>query len=171
MDEVLDHFGYEGPVQRVYINDNLEKNIRRAFERLRDNDECRGDGRAAQARRIADFCFGINESRLMSAKTGGAAISLGRVQTPTLGLVVRRDEEIMGHTAVMYHIARATLSIDGRDVEFTFKPDKDILDPDSGKLVDRAAAQEALDELAASRPAPLSARWSGSATRHRCPTT
>lgn len=148
VDEVLDHFGYEGPVQRVYINDNLEKNIRRAFERLRDNDECRGDGRAAQARRIADFCFGINESRLMSAKTGGAAISLGRVQTPTLGLVVRRDEEIMGHTAVMYHIARATLSIDGRDVEFTFKPDKDILDPDSGKLVDRAAAQEALDELA-----------------------
>ena len=132
VDEVLDHFGYEGPVQRVYINDNLEKNIRRAFERLRDNDECRGDGRAAQARRIADFCFGINESRLMSAKTGGAAISLGRVQTPTLGLVVRRDEEIMGHTAVMYHIAHATLSIDGRDVEFTFKPDKDLHVPDSG---------------------------------------
>lgn len=155
VDEVLDHFGYEGPVQRVYINDNLDKNIRRAFERMRDNDECRGDGRAAQARRIADFCFGINESRLMSAKTGGAAISLGRVQTPTLGLVVRRDEEILGHAAVMYHIARAVLSVDGREAEFTFKPDKDVLDHESGKMTDRSVAQEALDELAAAASGTL----------------
>ena len=73
VDEVLDFLGYTGPVERVYVNDNLEKNIRRAFENLRDNAECRGDGEAAAARSIADFCFGINESRLISARTGGAA--------------------------------------------------------------------------------------------------
>lgn len=149
VDEVLDFLGYTGPVERVYVNDNLEKNIRRAFENLRDNAECRGDGEAAAARSIADFCFGINESRLISARTGGAAVSVGRVQTPTLGLIVRRDEEILGHTATEYHIGRARIAVDGRELPFKFKPSEALLDPDAKKCLDKDALMRAMDELPA----------------------
>lgn len=147
VDEVLDHFGYKGPVERVYINDNLDKNIKRAFGHLKDNEACRGDGRAAMARKVADFCFGINESRLMTARTGGVALSVGRVQTPTLGLVVRRDEEIMNHTASDYHVARAKVLVDGCEMAFSFKPAPEALDEECGKLLDRQVAETALRDL------------------------
>ena len=91
MDEVLDYLGYDDRVLRVYVNDNIEKNIRRAFEDLRPNGECRGAGRAAYARQMADMCFGVNETRL-ATKRLGQLFTVGRVQTPTLGLVVNRDE-------------------------------------------------------------------------------
>lgn len=148
VDEVLDFLGYTGKVERVYVNDNLEKNIRKAFENLRDNEECRGDGEAAAARSIADFCFGINESRLISARTGGAAVSVGRVQTPTLGLIVRRDEEILAHRSVPYYIGRAAIAVDGRELSFKFKPAESLLDAESKKCLDKAALMEAMEDLA-----------------------
>lgn len=144
VDEVLDYLGYRGRVERVYVNDNLEKNIRRAFGRLVDNRECRAAGEAALARQVADFCFGVNESRLIAAKAGrGIALSVGRVQTPTLGLVVRRDDEIMGHVSREYYTARATVEVDGSPLEFEFKPDKRLLDSDDGKLCLSREAMEA----------------------------
>lgn len=144
VDEVLDYFGYTGPVQRVYINDNLTKNIVKAFGRLKDNRECRRDGEAALARSIADFCFGVNESRLIAIKAGGAHLSVGRVKTPTLGLVVRRDEEIMGHHAREYYTGTAQVEIDGVVYGFAFKPNESMLDPDLKKCCDRAAMERAL---------------------------
>lgn len=163
VDEVLDYLGYTGAVERAYVNDNLEKNIRRAFANLKDNRECRGDGEAAAARSIADFCFGINESRLISARTGGAAVSVGRVQTPTLGLIVRRDEEILNHTSTPYHVGRARIAVDGRELSFKFKPSGELIEADTGKCTDKAALTRAMDELPASGELEAkveAARWS-----------
>ena len=44
VDELLDYLGYKGEVLRVYVNDNIEKNIQKAFERLVPNGECRNAG-------------------------------------------------------------------------------------------------------------------------------
>lgn len=85
IDEIIDYFGFTKPVYRVYINDNIGENIRAEFRNLKDNKECRRDGDAAYARQMADCCFGINESRLVSIKNS-CKLSVGRVQTPTLGL-------------------------------------------------------------------------------------
>ena len=63
VDELLDYLGYTGKVERVYVNDNIEKNIVRAFDNLVPNDSCRGAGNAAYARQMADMCFGVNETR------------------------------------------------------------------------------------------------------------
>lgn len=46
------------------MNDNIEKNIVKAFDKLVPNDSCRGAGNAAYARQMADMCFGVNETRL-----------------------------------------------------------------------------------------------------------
>lgn len=128
VDEVLDYLGYEGEVLRVYVNDNIEKNIVKAFERLVPNEQCRPAGDAAYARQMADKCFGVNETRLATKRLGGL-FSVGRVQTPTLGLVVNRDEAIENHVTRKYYELTATggcADASGAPV-FKFKPGKDML--------------------------------------------
>ena len=97
VDEVLEYLGWQGKTLRVFVNDNIEKNIVRAFENLKENSECEATGRAAYGRQMADMCFGVNETRL-ATKCLGKLLSVGRVQTPTLGLIVQRDLAIEGHS-------------------------------------------------------------------------
>ena len=155
VDELLDFLGYTGPVSRVLVNDNIDRNIRRAFERMDDNASHEGAGRAANARAIADFCFGANETRLATLRAAhGTLLSVGRVQTPTLGLVVRRDLEIAGHRASDYFALAAECSVDGAGpVEFRVEPDGRWLDGE-GRLSDERSAAELRD---------LAARASGEA--------
>lgn len=101
VDELVDYIGYDGPVWRVLVNDNIDANIRRAFENLRPNDEFRGLSEAAYARQMADMCLGVSESRLATMRIG-KRVSVGRVQTPTLGLVVRRDAAVDAHVPETY---------------------------------------------------------------------
>ena len=132
VDEVLEYLGYEGPVQRVFVSDNIEANILRAFANLKDNAECAGAGRAAFARSIGDICFGVNESRLASLSLG-AKLSVGRVQTPTLGLVVSRDLQIEAHVKRKHYELVAHAELDGAPLAFKLKPASGILD--DGKRV------------------------------------
>lgn len=129
VDELLDYLGYDGKVLRVYVNDNIEKNIVRAFDHLLPNEECRPAGEAAYARQMADMCFGANETRLATMRLGGL-FSVGRVQTPTLGLVVSRDEAIEQHVSRKYYELAATGNCPDADrpVVFKFKPNKELLD-------------------------------------------
>lgn len=120
VDELLEYLQYTGKVERVYVNDNIEKNIRRAFEQLRNNSECRGAGDAAYARQMADLCFGVNESRLATLRLG-SLFTVGRVQTPTLGLVVLRDEQIEHHIKRKYYELTAFGACADTDTELTFK--------------------------------------------------
>lgn len=128
VDEVLDYLDYTGKVERVYVNDNIEKNIIKAFDHLIPNEECRAVGDAAYARQMADMCFGVNETRLATKRLGGL-FSVGRVQTPTLGLVVKRDEAIKNHVKRKYYELTATgscLDLDDQPT-FKFKPGKELL--------------------------------------------
>lgn len=149
VDELLDYLGWDGPVKRVLVNDNIDKNIRLAFERMRGNDECRGAGRAANARAIADFAFGASESRLATLRAGrGTLLSVGRVQTPALGLVVRRDEEIAAHIAQTYFVVSAVGTVGGQQgLKFTLVPKADLLDEDK-RLSDKEVAERCRVECA-----------------------
>lgn len=148
VDELLEYLGYDGPVRRVLINDSIDRNIRRAFERLEDNVAHLGASRSANSRAIADFAFGVNESRLATIRAGrGHLLSVGRVQTPTLGLVVRRDEEIAGHVASTYFVVSGLGEVDGKDaLRFTLSPAKSLLD-DDGRLSSKEAADDARAEV------------------------
>ena len=95
IDELLEFLGWSGPVMRVMVNDSIDRNIRRAFENMEPNGPHMAAGRSSNARRMADACFGFNESRLASIRAGhGRKLTVGRVQTPTLGLVVERTLEV-----------------------------------------------------------------------------
>ncbi len=128
VDEVLEYLGYEGLVERVYINDSIDKNIKRAFDNLKDNKDCYLQGKSALARQLADMCFGINESRLASIKTK-KGLSIGRVQTPTLGLVVKRDREIKNHVVKeFYELLSKYKDSDNNKHNFKFIPNQSFLD-------------------------------------------
>lgn len=126
VDELLDYLGYDGDVWRVYVNDNIEKNIVKAFDNLKPNDLCQGDGKAAYARQMADKCFGINETRLATSRLG-TLFSVGRVQTPTLGLVVNRDEAIKNHIKQIFYELDAIGNVNGESTTFRFIPSKELL--------------------------------------------
>ncbi len=102
VDQVINHFKVRGSkrdsIQRCLINDLNPAAVTRALEQQRNNKEFIPLSTSALARSRADWLYGINMTRaytLMGRKVGyQGVLSVGRVQTPVLGLVVRRDEEI-----------------------------------------------------------------------------
>lgn len=102
VDEVLDYLELVAEkrqnVRRCLINDLNPQAVERAVERLRDNREFIPLCVSALARARADWLYGINMTRaytILGRNAGyDGVLSVGRVQTPVLGLVVRRDEEI-----------------------------------------------------------------------------
>lgn len=102
VDEVLDYFSLDEEkrhnVQRCLINDLNPQAVTRAVERLRSNRDFIPLCVSALARARADWLYGINMTRaytILGRNAGyNGVLSVGRVQTPVLGLVVRRDEEI-----------------------------------------------------------------------------
>ena len=81
------------PVRRAWFSSMTQRAIREAFEGLRDDEAMRPLEEAARARSEADWLVGMNATRAATTKAGSArkVLSLGRVQTPTLALIVNRD--------------------------------------------------------------------------------
>ena len=100
VDEVLDHIGVlqTKPIRRLLLNALDEKSVAEALRHLRNNDEFIGLRRSALARSRADWLIGMNLSRIYTIRARAAGytntVSVGRVQTPTMGLVIRREIEI-----------------------------------------------------------------------------
>ena len=98
----------------------------KAFDKLVPNDSCRGAGNAAYARQMADMCFGVNETRLATKRLDGL-FTVGRVQTPTLGLVVKRDEAIARHVTRKFYELFASGDSDAGELTFKYLPGKELL--------------------------------------------
>lgn len=131
IDEILQYHHTSKPVQRVYINDNTPANVKKAFHELVDNDEkLQAVGRSAYARAVADYVVGINYSRLYSIMLRRQAMSVGRVQSPTLGLIVMRDEQIDNHVKQNYYELFADALILDPQHSFTmkFQPKNDLME-------------------------------------------
>jgi DNA topoisomerase-3 len=81
------------PVKRAWFSSMTQKAITDAFAHLRDDDQMRPLEEAARARSEADWLVGMNATRAATTKAGSArrVLSLGRVQTPTLAMIVTRD--------------------------------------------------------------------------------
>ncbi|MBS3805336.1 MAG: DNA topoisomerase III [Oleiphilaceae bacterium] len=98
VDEVIRYFGATCAVERVLINDLTPKAVAKALSATTDNKHFRRLSNSALARQRADWLFGINLTRLYTLtyrKPGEKGVySVGRVQTPVLGLVVGRDKAI-----------------------------------------------------------------------------
>jgi DNA topoisomerase III len=104
------------PVVRLWLNSMTKKAIQEAFERLRPGEEMVTLEAAARARSEADWLVGMNATRAASIRLRPAfdgAVSLGRVQTPTLALVAKREEEIRAFVPEPYWLVEARFAATG----------------------------------------------------------
>ncbi|TWA81544.1 DNA topoisomerase-3 [Azospirillum brasilense] len=156
VDEVLEHAGYTGPVQRLLINDNNVAVVKRSLATMRDNRDFAGLSAAAEARAVGDQLYGYNLTRAytLAARAAGydGTLSVGRVQTPILGLVVRRCRANAGHTKAFYFVVRGSFRFG--DLEFTarYQIGRDDPTDEKGRLNEQAFA-EAVAADAAGKPA------------------
>ena len=113
------------PVERLWISSMTEEAIREGFAQLRPQEEYRGLYEAGLCRAIGDWLLGMNATRLYTLKFGDRSrrgaqpLSIGRVQTPTLALIVHRQQEIECFVPEPYWV----LSTVYRDTTFTARLD------------------------------------------------
>jgi DNA topoisomerase-3 len=142
VDEVLDHLHYRGRVERILVSDLNPSAVRKALSALQPNTNFRHLYEAALGRQRADWLFGINMTRLYTvlgrdAGYQGGTLSVGRVQTPLLGLIVRRDLEIEQFAAKPYLSIVADVAGAAQPFAATWRPGRsadDALD-DEGRLI------------------------------------
>ena len=158
VDEVLDYVGNTKPVKRILLNALDEKSIKMANANLRDNSEFVNLKQSALARSRADWLIGMNLSRAytLAAQRAGhrdLVLPIGRVKTPTLALIVRREREIKNFKPVDYFLIRAEfLHANGAFVaqwkpseEFMLKAAK-AFDPEN-RLIDKRLAESMLKKF------------------------
>ncbi|MGY0392496.1 DNA topoisomerase 3 [Bizionia sp. KMM 8389] len=93
---VLDQANYKGPIQRLWISSLTAEAIKEGFQNLKPSEDYDNLFYAGFSRAIGDWLLGMNATRLYTLKHGGykQVLSVGRVQTPTLAMVVNRFKEI-----------------------------------------------------------------------------
>ena len=124
------------PVKRLWISSLTEESIREGFNSLRDNSEFQRLYEAGLARAIGDWLLGMNATRIYTLKYGGnrQVLSIGRVQTPTLALIVNRYNEIKNFVPEPYWELKTLY----RDVTFSST---------KGKYKSEDEAREALKQI------------------------
>ena len=152
VDELLEQLGNKKPVQRVLVNALDEKSIKQALTNLRDNQEFAGMRDAARARSYADWLVGMNYSRAFSvpAKQAGYAkgAHIGRVKTPTMAMVVRREDEIKNFKSVQYYQVQADWEYEGENIRSLWQPDENTSGLDlEDRLVDKSVAEAVLVKI------------------------
>lgn len=115
IDELLRWFDYSKPVMRLNTGDTTRGGLIKALSNMKDNSESVNEGWSAYARSVADMTMGVNMSRFFTCLNSGALLSVGRVQTPTLGLVVNRDLQIEGHVKSTYYDIYADIDVETDD--------------------------------------------------------
>lgn len=158
VDEVLDYLQLPAEkrqqVQRCLINDLNPAAVERAVSRLRENREFIPLCVSALARARADWLYGINMTRawtLLGRNAGyDGVLSVGRVQTPVLGLVVRRDEEIENFVPKDYFEVKAHIVTPKEERFVASWIPSDACEPwqdDEGRLLHRPLADHVLERI------------------------
>lgn len=119
VDEVLEYCSNKKPVKRLIVNDNTLGGVKKAFSKIDDNSNYIPLGKSAEARAIADMIVGFSLSRYYSI-INNAKLSVGRVQTPTMTLVVNRDNEIKNHIKEKYYNLHLKTNINNIDIDLKY---------------------------------------------------
>ena len=140
--EILEHCGYRGEVLRVLFTAQDAQTIREAFGRARPNSEHALLYAAAAARRQADQIYNLSLTRSATVTLGQGArgvIGVGRVKTPTLAIICKRELEIRGFVPVPYFEIVATAQAAGGALRMRHAPKQRILKRENAETVVNAA--------------------------------
>jgi DNA topoisomerase III len=124
------------PIKRLWISSLTEEAITEGFKKLRDNSEFKRLYAAGSSRAIGDWLLGMNATRLFTLKYGNGkgVLSIGRVQTPTLAMIVNRQKEIEAFVPEDYWEVKTVY----RNTEFS---------SNLGKLKEQQKADEAILQI------------------------
>ncbi len=128
--EILEHCGYRGEVRRVMFTAQDPQTIRDAFASAKPNSEYARLYAAAAARRQADQIYNLSLTRTATvtlARGAGAVIGVGRVKTPTLAIVCRRELEITRFVPQAYFEVVATARVEAGAFRMRHAPKERIL--------------------------------------------
>lgn len=153
VDELLTYYDYKGPVNRLWLNAVDDNSITKAMSAIKPNANYKGFSESALARSKSDWILGINLSRACSiigrARGSSGPLSVGRVQTPTLALIVRREEEIRNFKPKDYFVPWVSAdSTPGFTAKWKPQEGDERID-DQNQLVDAKAAQTIVDAVRA----------------------
>lgn len=110
---VYEMAGCDKPIKRLWISSMEETAIREGFENLQPGSDYDNLYHSALCRQEADWLVGINGTRLFTVLYGGKVLKVGRVQTPTLAMLVDREAKIMNFQKETYYMAH--ILMDGID--------------------------------------------------------
>jgi len=138
--EILDHYEYRGQIMRVLFTAQDSQTIRDAFARAKPNSEYASLYAAAVARRQADQIYNLSLTRTATVILGRGArgvIGVGRVKTPTLAIVCKRELEIRNFVPLAYFEVVATANVAGGQFRMRHAPQE--------RIVRRELAQEVVN--------------------------
>ncbi|QPI43605.1 DNA topoisomerase III [Pectobacterium aroidearum] len=148
--EIIELCGYRGPIQRLWLSALNDASIRKALAALRPSGETLPMYFSALARSRADWLIGMNLSRLftvMGRRAGyDGVLSVGRVQTPTLKLVVDRDREIARFVSVPFWTVETVLSSAGQSFTAGWLA-PDTATDDAGRCLQEPLARQAAERM------------------------
>lgn len=150
---VMQKAGAKCPVKRLWVSSLTEEAIREGFKNLKPQNDYQSLYEAGLCRAIGDWLLGMNATRLYTLKyrtERGQVLSIGRVQTPTLALIVKRQLEIQNFKPEQYWV----LSTIYRNTLFTLQSNDDEDAEESqtkknskGRITNEAEGQAALDSI------------------------
>lgn len=147
VDELLEY--HHIPMDKVYrldTSDTSANAMKKALNNLKPDKDFYNYGLSAYGREIADMVFGYNLSRFYTL-ANHTKLTVGRVQTATLGLVVNRDAMIDGFSKAFYYEIFEKINLKGNEIILKYIPDKDDAILLDGKIMNRDAAQDILERL------------------------
>jgi DNA topoisomerase-3 len=150
IDEILEYFGYSGETKRLLITDLTKEGIKKALGNMTDNGRHKSLSDAGKGRMYADWLLGINMTMLYTVTAqrngySGTPISIGRVQTPVLGLIVERDCTIENFKSKTFYALKMTF-LNSASEQFTaaWKPGENQAGLDEEDRLADPVAKDAL---------------------------
>jgi len=152
---VMQKAGAKCPVKRLWISSLTEEAIREGFAHLKDQQEFQPLYEAGLSRAIGDWTLGMNATRLYTLKYGQnkQVLSIGRVQTPTLALIVNRQKEIENFVPKQYWELK-TLYRDTLFSAIVRKSDEELAEEAAQEKENPAARKKAVPKEDANRGIP-----------------
>lgn len=148
VDELLEELRYTKTVQRIWITNLSASGINAANSSMKSNQDYQNFSNAALSRSRADWLIGINLTRAFSIKNTASGhtgkLSVGRVVTPTLRLVVDREREVRNFVSKNFYEVKALVELEEGSYEAIWSPTVKLVE---GKLLDASIASNMAEKI------------------------
>ena len=150
VDEVLDELQWSGKTSRVWLDALDDISVKKALNNIRPNSEYENLSNEAEARSRADWTIGLNATRAYTVKARNAGfvgvLTVGRVQTPTLALVVKRDLEIEKFKSTSFFTLTANFQSNNENYSGKWDIPSDLKN-EHGYLVNETTVKDVADKI------------------------